>query len=251
MALHPSDDRLILYYYGEGRRRRGLERHLSACAACRARCADLAGALSMVPSLAQPDRNERYGLEVWQRVRPCLPDAHALRWPWAAWRPVIAGAAMTALVAVAGFLAGRYVSGPMGARPAVRDVAFDADARARTAAIVEHLQQSERVLLDLINGSDEPADVDRDRQRAATLVESSRLYRDAALRAGELGVADVLDDLERGLLDVVHGPRTPTPTGLLAVRAQLHAAALLFKVRVLVDELQERDSAPVPPRDRT
>jgi len=153
---------------------------------------------------------------------------------------------MTALVALAGFLAGRYVSGPTRVRPAARDVAFDADARARTAAIVEHLQQSERVLLDLINGSDEPADIDRELQRAATLIESSRLYRDAALRAGELGVADVLDDLERGLLDVVHLPRSSTSTGLLAFRAELDTGALLFKVRITIDELQEWDSTPVP-----
>jgi hypothetical protein len=114
----------------------------------------------------------------------------------------------------------------------------------RVAAIGDHLDRSERVLLDLANTDDDPADWSTQQTWAADLVNSNRLYRDAAARAGDNVVAGVLDDLERSLLDIVHGPAAPTAEELTAARARLDAAALLFKVRVLADELHERETAP-------
>ena len=54
--------------------------------------------------------------------------------------------------------------------------------------------------------------------------------------------------VERNLLDIVHGPSTLTPADLEQLRVRLDAAALLFKVRVLHDELRERETAPASPR---
>ena len=42
-----------------------------------------------------------------------------------------------------------------------------------------------------------------------------------------------------------------TPSELAEVHARLDAAALLFKVRVLSNELRERETAPVAPRKTT
>ena len=52
----------------------------------------------------------------------------------------------------------------------------------------------------------------------------------------------MLDELERSLLEIVHGPSTLTPAELQALRVRLDAAALLFKVRVLHDELRGRET---------
>ena len=86
---------------------------------------------------------------------------------------------------------------------------------------------------------------------ASDLVDANRLYREAATQAGETSTASVLDDLERTLLDIVHAPSTLTPAELADVRARLDAAALLFKVRVLSNELRERETTPLAPRKTT
>ena len=124
----------------------------------------------------------------------------------------------------------------------------DSGARVRMAAISDHLERSERVLLDLLNAGAGTIDVRDEQVWAADLVGANRLYRQAALRAGDTMVASVLDDLERNLLDIVHGPSKLTPADLEQLRVRLDAAALLFKVRVLHDELRERETAPASPR---
>jgi hypothetical protein len=65
-------------------------------------------------------------------------------------------------------------------------------------------------------------------------------------------VAGVLDELERNLLEVVHSPSRVTAADLDEVRGRIDAAALLFKVRVLGDELRQRElvAPPTPPHAR-
>ncbi len=247
---HYGDDDLILYYYGEAHGQAEMDRHLDRCAACAASYRAIAATLSMVAEPPAPERGDRYGLEVWQRIRNRLPEQDV---PW--WmslfrwdRLATAGlAAALAVLIVAAFVAGwMWPHGGL-ARPApvqVAEMPGDADARARTAAISDHLERSERVLLELLNSQGAPVNVHDEQVWAADLVDANRLYRDAAVRAGDTMVAGVLDDLERSLLDIVHGPSTLSAADLERLRVRLDAAALLFKVRVLHDELRERESAP-------
>jgi len=51
----------------------------------------------------------------------------------------------------------------------------------------------------------------------------------------------VLDDLERSLLEIVHSPSKATAANLDQLRRRIDAASLLFKVRVLGDELRQRE----------
>jgi hypothetical protein len=107
------------------------------------------------------------------------------------------------------------------------------------------------VLLDLVNAEGQTVDLTDQQTWAADLIDANRLYREAATRAGDTLVANVLDDLERSLLEIVHGPSMPRPAELDDVRARVDAAALLFKVRILADELHEREIAIVQPRKIT
>ncbi len=131
------------------------------------------------------------------------------------------------------------------------DAGADAGERVRLAAISDHFEQSERVLLDIINADGQSVDVSEQQAWAADLIDSGRLYRHAAERAGDGTAAGLLDELERHLLEIVHGPSTLTPAELGAVRARLDAAALLFKVRVMAHELRERELESVRPRKTT
>jgi hypothetical protein len=191
---------------------------------------------------------------VWQRIRPQLPA----RDPWSRflgvrWSTLTVGAAV-AVFAVAAFVAGRYWPSTEQRTPPstqAADLRTGGDERALTVAIIDHLERSERVLLDLSNAEGTDVDVSEEQAWASDLVEANRLYREAATQAGETTTASVLDDLERSLLDIVHAPSTLTPAELEDVRARLDAAALLFKVRVLSNELRERETAPLAPRKTT
>jgi len=254
-ASHPGEDDLVLHFYGESSHPAAIDAHLAVCGACKAEYDAMAGALTMVGTPATPERGDLYGLEVWQRVRPLLPAPD----PWSRflnfrWSTMTMGAAVV-VFAMAAFVAGRYWPSTTD-RPAFVRVQAPRPGngdgeRARTDAIIDHLERSERVLLDLANADGAGADVREEQAWAADLVDANRLYREAAAQAGETGTALVLDDLERSLLDIVHAPSTLTPAGLAEVRARLDAAALLFKVRVLSNELRERDTAPLAPRKTT
>jgi hypothetical protein len=257
MAMHYNEDDLILYYYGEHRRRDRVEQHLAACATCAAAYREITASLEFVGALEVPERTDEYGREVWQRIRHRLPEQDA-PW-WAVWtRPhrLALGGAVAVLV-IAAFIAGR--SWPVPDRSAIVatdavDTGPDPGERVRLAAVGDHLQQSERVLLDFVNAygtSSEPANVSHQQEWAADLIVANRLYRDASTQAGDEAVAGVLDELERNLLEIVHGPATLTPAELDRIRLRLDAAALLFRVRVLSEDLRARELAPLSPRKTT
>ena len=246
---HCTEDDLILHYYGEARGRSDVDQHLATCSECSIEYHSLVSTLEFVVPPEMPERGDSYPLDVWSRIRARLPEPRVPWWQaWFRWETITAAAAV-ATVVVAAFVAGRMWPRPVPAASIARTSSLDASAsdRVRMAAIGDHLERSERVLLDLVNAQGDRVDVSDQQLWAADLIDSNRLYRDAATSAGDPLVANVLDELERSLLDVVHGPSTMTPAQLDDVRTQVDAVALLFKVRVLADELHERESAPVPP----
>jgi hypothetical protein len=201
-----------------------------------------------------PERDERYGLEVWYRIRPHLTDRGAglfrparaaltrspLRWG-------LAAAATVTLVASA-FVAGR-LSSPEAPTPAAttsaRAAVDTADPqfarRVLLLSVADHLERSDRVLTDIMNSPE--ADLSLEQQWAGDLIAANRLYRQDAVDANEASVASVLDELERTLLDVVHRP-SDAPADLDQIRRRIDSAALLFKVRVLTNELRQRQLEP-------
>jgi hypothetical protein len=252
---HYTDDDLILYYYGEGRSRdrAAVERHLESCVECAATYQTLAGSLQLIVGAEVPERGDTYPMEVWQRIRARLPEQELSWWQrWFEWRLVVTAAAVAVLV-VAAFVAGRWspARGPVQLAAVALADPNEELARVRLAATGDHLERSERMLLDLVNADGPHVDLSAEQAGAADLINSNRLYREAATRAGDALVANVLDELERSLLEIVHGPSTAMPAELDEVRARAGAAALLFKVRILADELHEREVAPVQRRKTT
>jgi hypothetical protein len=243
---HWTEDDLILHYYGEPPRRSDVE-HLATCSTCAAAYRSIADTLQLVVAPEVPERGDSYALEVWSRLRARLPERPVPWWrTWFRWEGMMAAAAV-AVVVVAAFVGGRAWSRPAPARGSSAGSSIDAAAgeRVRLAAIGDHLERSERVLLDLVNADSDRVDLSAQQTWAEDLIDSNRLYRDSATQAQDSLVAGVLDDLERSLLDIVHAPSTPAPAELEAVRTRLDAAALLFKVRVLADELHDQEVAPI------
>ena len=259
---HYTEDDLTLYYYGEARRPADIEQHLGQCAACTATYRAIAGALAMIVEPPLPERGDLYGLEVWQRIRHELPAQEA-SWGsrWLTWnRLALAGSALSlCFVAALAFVAGRmWRPGPTApltssttVTPAAQaSAAREARQRVLLASVAEHLDRSDRVLTDIMNA---PAGVDisAEQRWAGDLLTTSRLYRQEAVAAGERSVASVLDEIERSLVEIVHSPAPVSAANLEQIRRRIDAAALLFKIRVLHDELRGREAAPPTPRKTT
>jgi hypothetical protein len=251
MAEHWTEDDLVLYFYGEGRRRTEIEQHLQECAACAATYRDVAGALSLVAAPKTPERGDQYGLEVWQRIRHELSERQ-MPW-WMLWMqgPRLAMLATAAVLLLAAFVAGRVwerqpAQTPEGATrtvPAAATASADGRRRILLTSVADHLDRSERVLTDIVNTSSR-GDISTEQSWAEDLLTASRLYRQNASDAGEQSIASVLDELERSLLDIVHSPSPISAVDLDNIRRRIDAASLLFKVRVMSDELRQREDVP-------
>jgi len=248
---HCSDDDLVLEYYGEAA---DASAHVAACAACAERARDLALVMSSIDGEdAVPDRGVEYGSDVWARVAPDLAARRAdvvslvpprsIRFSSARW--ALAAAATMALVASA-FFAGRLSMRPeptaaAPTRAAVNTADPQLARRVLLLSVADHFERSDRVLTDIMNAP--AADISVEQQWAVDLIAANRLYRQDAVDSNEASVANVLDELERALLDVVHQP-SDAPADLDEIRRRIDSAALLFKVRVLSNELRERQLGP-------
>lgn len=251
---HYSDDDLVLFYYGDPEAPPDVGAHLSACVECQARFQDLAQTLGLVMIADAPPRGDWYGVELWNRLEPRLSGGEtndAARrepfWRRPYFRP-LSWAAAAALLLVVGFVAGRLTPAPGTQGPVV--VAERADdtsgAEARRVlllSVADHLERSDRVLTDIVNTAAD-GDISAGQQWAADLVEASRLYRRDALASDERSVADVLDELERTLVEIVHSPSQITQEQLDEMHRRFDSAALLFRVRVLSGELRRQMTPP-------
>jgi hypothetical protein len=251
MTNHLTEEQLILHYYGEeGDPSTGdtlaAEQHLEGCEECRHLYVSLQRVLNVVDSLPIPERGADYGAQVWQRIERRIPSRRrwfALPVPmrWAA-----AGAAMAGLLVMA-FFAGRFY--PQGAsQPAQMAKGTDANSGERVllVAVGDYLERSQMVLFELVNANPKGSmDISAEQERAEDLVSESRLYRQTALRTGETNVANVLDDLDRVLLEIAHAPSKMTPGDLQQLRQRLEAEGILFKIRVLGSTVRNQEE-PAP-----
>lgn len=239
---HLTEEQLVWFYYGEERDRAAAGRHLDECESCRAAYAALERSLEEITdALPAAERGDDYGAEVWQRLRPRLPEpAPRASW-WSALfvprRWAVAGA--MAVLVVGAFFAGRFWPRP-GAPPA-QPLSAQVRERILLVAVGDHLERSQMVLLELVNSKpDGEVDISAEQQRAQDLVSANRLYRQAATRAGDTGVASVLDELERVLLEISHSSTRLSSTDFEELRRRIEAQGILFKVRVIDSQVKEK-----------
>jgi hypothetical protein len=244
-----------------------LSGHVKECAECQAELERIDALLAAMDAIPVPDPGEDYGERVWKRIEPQLETKRERWWEffagkrrggefsglhegardWFGGRRLVAVGSIAALV-LAAFLVGRYTSPKHGAPENVADAGKIRE-RILVVAVGEHLGRSEMMLVELANAEPPAAgakqvNISAEQRRAASLLEENRLYRETAVHDGNTGLADVLDDLERVLLDVAHSPQEVTPAQLDGIRQRIEAGGILFKVRVVGKELQQRETAP-------
>jgi hypothetical protein len=244
---HLSEEQLVLHHYHDGDAAAETEKHLAACAECRAQAEALKRVLTLVDSLPIPERGEHYGEEVWTRLRWRLgSERRRLRH----WQIGFAAAAMLAIAFVSGILwhqrtmQNTTVPVTASAAPVKAPVVEPAKPNQILLVVVaDHLDQSERMLLEVANAdARRPLDMSEESKRAEDLVESNRIYRLTAAQRGETRIASLLSDLEPVLLELAHSGKSLTPEEVGALQKRIDNKGLLFKVRVVSAQTKGTDS---------
>jgi len=245
---HMREDELIGYRDGEKDGREAIAAHLKECPDCARELEQIEAVLSALNTLPVPDPGEDYGQQVWRQIAPRLPKKKAKWWEGLFLpRRMLAFATAAALIVLA-FFVGRISKrgtpgGEMADASKVRE-------RVLVVAVGEHLGRSEMILMELANAQPEPGqkvmNLSTTQRRAEDLVEENRLYRQTALRDGDTAMANTLDELERVLLDIANSPDEVTPAQFESLQKRIESKGILFKVRVVNQDLREREKATKP-----
>jgi anti-sigma factor RsiW len=245
--MHLNEEDLVLHYYGELDAAEEAEAasHLGDCGACHARYTRLQRVLATIDAAPAPDLADGFERSVWARLEPEL--GHRRRWlSWLEFAPGRVLAAAVVLILLAGaFFAGR-VTHPAAPAAVAGTAAAGTPFRERVllSDLGEHLDRSQMMLVELVSG-DGDLNVRAERERAEQLVSANRLYRQTAAATGNAALADVLDELERVLIDVAAHPDAWSVSDLDEVRDRIDTKGLLFKVRVLSSDVRERQKAAI------
>ncbi len=233
---HLDEQQLVQAYYDEADETS--RRHLDACDECRAELSRLRDLLESVRDYPVPERDSSYGSEVWGRLVPHLvphlpPDFASAppRSTWFRWwklAPVLAG------LVVAAFIAGMLTE--------QRQAGIPARARERVLlmAMSDHLDRSQILLTELVHENPESAGLVSQRETARELLSENRLLRQSAAQVGDTSDADLLDALERVLLDFANSPPGWSSNDLQMVQQRIDNESLLFKVRITGIDARER-----------
>ena len=240
---HMAEDDLVALALDEATDdlRAAAEQHLPACADCTAAMAEIRATLAATAAVEVPDPGDEYGAQVWAAIESRLPSRErGVPAPVAArWRPWLAAAAAL-LMAAGGYWLGRHSVtpppagvGPVGTTASSAGVsAAGIRERVVLTALGEHLDRTERTLVELIN-SDPGAQVDISAEQAwaRDLLEANRIYRQSAGAEGP-ALSQVLEDLEPVLMEIANSPSRLTSEQFETLRARIDARSLVFKVRV-------------------
>jgi hypothetical protein len=254
-ARHISDEDLLLDYYGEAtpEQRAEMRAHVETCAECQALDRELRAVLALVDSEPLPDAPPGFEREMWARLEPLvrevrLPPARSFGGPskadtaWSFEFPRWALAASVAVLAVGSFALGRVWDTPTTSPGVSTANVHELSERMLRSEVEEHLERSQRVFVELVNADDSaPVLLASDRERAADLVAAGRLYRRSAEEMGDADTRDLLEDVERVLVEIANGPEVESSNDLSEVRARITDQDLIFRLRVMTAEMQARE----------
>lgn len=259
-SAHVTDEELMLEFYGEGsaEQHAAMQAHLDVCESCRALNRELRAVLALVDTEPAPEAPPGFEREMWARLEPHIRARanvgsafrRTLGSFWTFELPRWALAAGAAALAIGSFTLGRvWGPAPVPSTDVASGVSRTAPADARVASerllrseVEEHLERSQRVLVELANADDSsPVVLASDRAQAADLVADGRLYRRTAERIGDTETRDLLEDVERVLVEIANGPEDETSNDLSGVRARISNQDLIFRLRVMTAEMRARE----------
>jgi hypothetical protein len=255
---HVHEDDLTLLYYDElaAGEARAARTHLEGCPECRMRQAELQRLLAMVGETETPEPDAGFEAAMWRRLQPALraarqPAPPGLMARLRAWLSVPAPgrwalAGGVAALALAAFVAGRFwpapLAGTVGPTQAARDTGEGLRERVLLSALGDHFDRTEAMLIELSGAA--PGDrvsIAAEQRRAGDLLAATRLYRRAAVDAGDANVADVLEVLQRILVEITGSPSELNAFELQALQHRIEQQELLFKLRIASSAVRNRE----------
>lgn len=243
MSRHLTEQELVLHFYDQGR---SAERHLADCPRCAAEFAQIRATLSAI-DYPVPERAADYEAQLWSTLKPRLDASESPKAPW--WNTLLqprkwAIAGALAVLVVAAFFAGRYLPRheTSGASPIVEvKTPKTGSDRVLMVAVGDHLDRTEMILVELANTPAEgKVDISAERELAQNLVNENRLYRQTAQRDKDTEIANVLDQVERVLIDISHHPDSVSGKELEQLQQRIESQGVLFKVRVIESKVKAR-----------
>ncbi len=250
MSQHLSEDELILHYYGETDRAEELRiaSHLASCGDCQSADQQLRRVMTLVDTAAPVEAPADFERTAWARLAPQLEDGLARR---SAKRedgralfgfPQWAMAGGIAALVLAAFVAGRFSGGEaVVTSPSSAAVADFEPARVLNNEVGDHLDRTQMMLVELANAETGHGDVlAGEHVRAADLVLANRLILQSAMQSGDGAVVDILEDLERVLLEIANAPADASSNELTGLQSRITTEDLLFRLRVIASEMRQR-----------
>lgn len=233
---HVTEEDLTLHHYD---RQAAVAEHLAECGDCARQYEELSSALKQVSALQVPERPADYGERVWQTIRPRLTEDRPRRQWWRMPRSWALAGAMAAIAVVA-FVAGRVTQAPSPDQisPAVAEEQRE---RVLQVALSEHLDRTQRMLLEMKHAPLDAADpAGREQRVARELADANRLYRQTARQIGDEALASTLEELERFLINVAHAEGEDQEKQNLRTESE----DLLFKIRIIRSNLDRELATP-------
>jgi hypothetical protein len=248
MTWHPTDDDLVLRFYGEQPPEDAarLDLHLRACSSCQDAWAELSETLRLVDNATVPEPPDGFERVMWAKVQQALPAPRRSLWTW---RQLVPAASLAAVViaVVALTFRSRPAAPAQSApeRPAMAKAATGStdstqSERVLLTALDDHFEQTQLLLTELLNAPDGGGEFAYERTTADDLVASGRLYRITAEQIGKKHLAAMLDELEPVLTEVARSSERVNRNDLKSLRSQIDGESLLFKVRAVSNEIRER-----------
>jgi hypothetical protein len=250
---HLTEEEIVNRYFGEDAG--AADAHLEECGECAAALAALDSELAAMRTMDVPERDENYGEQMWARVEGALPPKrmkHASSgaiglWRAGLWRRVAYVAAFAVLVA-GSFYGGTVYEHWQHHRLVVARAKLQPPATAPQPKVVvvvlgDHLDRSERLLVELKHADSDGAELDPLRDEARSLLAANRVFRDDAEREGDPALTKALNHLDKLLTEMANQPGGMNSAAVARIRDEMNAEGLLFEVRVLRSKNPHRTQA--------
>jgi hypothetical protein len=241
---HLTEEELVLQHYGESRDD-AVAKHISECADCRMRLAQLESSLKRVRVPAVPQLEDGYEAQLWMKLRNQLPERKHNTWALM-FRPrnwAMAGAMVVLMIGA--FLAGHFWNGGTKKTPETAQDNGKRSDRLVALAVGSHLERSQILLIELMTErAEDKNDFSATQEQARDLLGANRLYRMSAARGKDASVQHTLDDLERVLVEIANSPAQMSSDDVERLQKMIESQGLLFKVRVVGSRVRQQSNPP-------
>ncbi len=240
---HLTEEQLVAHYFSDDTNRVVVETHLRICSRCEQAYEEISNVLS-VRAPEPPAREPDYGKQLWKSIQaplrpyPKVPKSSYFSWPGL----VLATACLLGLVAA--FFVGAVWQRLRTYPPRA---AISAQAKERVVLFIldDHLDRSERLLVQLSHADGQNGDPDHSLQsEARQLLPDNRLYRQAISGSNDPMMTAALDHLERVLLEVANSPDKLNSAEIARIEQQMNTDSLLFQIRVLRAKTSRQEPKP-------